>query len=281
MPRQVLLLLSLAVSYYTNSQDLVSFIVKNIKKEPVPYCSIAWNKSNGIVTNELGLATIPVSEIKDSVTISSVGYKTKIIYAADITGHKEIEVILDDEITELQEVQVWAKEYSKELGLVVKKEGSSYFRYGSCTNLQNVILISGYNIPARLSIFSVFISEKSSTSLPFRVRIYNKGEDGLPGQSIISKNIIVSDYKKNKWCDVNLEDQSLYLPSGGFFIGIEWLCTDIKVENGLCIGEDDMLKDHITFVKWGQTGWRHIKSTFRKAALNSMMKVKVTTPYKN
>jgi hypothetical protein len=257
------------------SQETLTIKILTIRKEPIEYCSVAWDKQFGVVTNKEGVAILPFNKMSDSIIISSVGFQKKIVYKTSLAGKNYTEVILETSTEEMPPVVVWSNGKNEEFGLTSKKEGPSYFmnKYGN--NLQNIILISGYTQPARVNKFAVFISQKSSIVTPFRVRAYDIGADGLPGKDIIYQNIIITDYKKNRWYEVDLSDVSITLSSNKFFIGIEWLSTDNVSPNGLCIGEDDQLKTNITYVKYGQSNWKSLGGKTGKKMLNSMMKVEL------
>jgi hypothetical protein len=257
------------------SQETLTIKILTIRKEPIEYCSVAWDKQFGVVTNKEGVAILPFNKMSDSIIISSVGFQKKIVYKNSLAGKNYTEVILETSTEEMPPVVVWSNGKNEEFGITSKKEGPSYFmnKYGN--NLQNIIQISGYTLPVRINKFSVFISHKSSAVTPFRIRAYDIGEDGRPGNDILHQNIIVTNYKKNRWHEVDLSDVSIHLKSSNFFIGIEWLSTDNVSLNGLCIGEDDQLRTSITYVKYGQSNWKSLSRKIEKKMLNSMMKVEL------
>jgi hypothetical protein len=61
------------------SQTLTSQILDAETQLPVPYATVQTSEYNGVMTNDEGVFTLfteGLSEKKDSITVSSLGYKT-------------------------------------------------------------------------------------------------------------------------------------------------------------------------------------------------------------
>src|SRR5579875_3067692 len=76
------------------SQSLLLQVVDKNQK-PLSYCSVMWNKSFGLVTDEKGEVLIEnVQQIKDSIVLNMIGYKAKTLYSNEIFGKANIQIVL-------------------------------------------------------------------------------------------------------------------------------------------------------------------------------------------
>src|SRR6188768_3947695 len=212
--------LILLVSQLVNGQRLTISVVDD-HNTPLPYSSVIWNKDLGLVTDSSGNVVVPDVSLIDSLVIQSLGYEQKIFYRSEIPTTGDLVVKLKPRIIELSEVVVWKASDYAEFGVTVKKEGFIFFKQTTCTNFQISVKISGYKSPAKLDNVSVFISGSSEVDLPFRIRIYEMQQDGLPGQDLLNENIIVTNYRKGKWNTIDLSAYSFgKLPDSGFFVSL-------------------------------------------------------------
>ncbi len=97
------------------SQNISATIVDKSNKEPIAYASILYGTNKGVVSNDEGSFNITIDQdiytIKDSLRISSVGYKTK-----SIAIHSKIKdtVFLTPEPVSLSSVYLSNKQYTPE-----------------------------------------------------------------------------------------------------------------------------------------------------------------------
>jgi len=279
---KTIFLLILMVPLLMNGQRLRISVVDD-HNTALPYSSVIWNKDLGLVTDSSGNVEIPDISLIDSLVVQSLGYEQKVFYrsAIPVTGH--LFVILKPKVIELSEVIVWKAFDHAEFGVTVKKEGFIFFKHNTCTNFQIAVKISGYKIPAKLDNVSVFISGSSESDLPFRIRIYEMKEDGLPGEDLINENIIVANYKKGKWNTIDLSEYSFgKLPGSGFFVSMELLCDDLNKKNGLCIAGTDEINSRLTYFKNGTSEWKDFSSNHYKSSrsTNYLIKAKLGFPGK-
>ena len=278
---KAIFLLILMVPLLMNGQRLKISVVDE-HKTVLPYSSVIWNKDLGLVTDSSGNVEIPDISLIDSLIVQSPGYEQKVFYRSGVplTGH--LLVILKPKIRELPEVIVWkASEYA-EFGVTVKKEGFIFFKHNTCTNFQIAVKISGYKSPAKLDNVSVFISGSSEVNLPFRIRIYEMKQDGLPGEDLLNENILVTNYKKGKWNTIDLSAYSFgKLPGSAFFVSMELLCDDLNKKNGLCIAGTDEINSSLTYLKNGTSEWKGFNSNSkRNRPTNFLIKAKLGFPGK-
>jgi hypothetical protein len=278
---KTIFLLILIVPLLMNGQRLRINVVDD-HNTALPYSSVIWNKDLGLVTDSSGNVEIPDISLIDSLVVQSLGYEQKVFHrsAIPVTGH--LLVILKPKVIELSEVIVWKAFDYAEFGVTVKKEGFIFFKHNTCTNFQIAVKISGYKIPAKLDNVSVFISRSSESDLPFRIRIYEIKEDGLPGEDLLNENIIVTNYKKGKWNTIDLSAYSFgKLPDSVFFVSVELLCDDLNKKNGLCIAGTDEINSGLTFFKNGTSEWKDFSSNSKRSRpTNYLIKAKLGFPGK-
>ncbi|MGM5471220.1 carboxypeptidase-like regulatory domain-containing protein [Flavobacteriaceae bacterium LMO-SS05] len=85
-----------------SSQNIVAKIINENTKDPIAYVAIKVDDFHGVISNEEGFFTLNVENL-DTVTISCLGYKSKILNIDDIRAHNNI-ISLEEAINELDEV---------------------------------------------------------------------------------------------------------------------------------------------------------------------------------
>lgn len=261
------------------AQGNLDIYIKDAVGKSLPYASVIWGKSNGLVSDTSGYLKIIDKNNIDSLIITAIGFRRKVLSKENILNKSKLEITLESDIIELPEIIIAKYSVNKEFGASVVKKETSYFKNGICINLQSALLINGYNYPAQGKSISVFITQESTTEVPYRLRLYEVGADSLPGKDLITENIIVGTYKKNSWNTYSFDSSTIQLPKNGFFVAIEWLCNDIKIQNGLCLGLTNKLDKALTYYKSGNVGWVQpkFKDGSSKYNYNIMLKAEVLT----
>lgn len=259
------------------SQDRLLVHVTTKDGKPLPYASVIWGKNEGLVSDTSGYLQIPDKNKVDSLIITAIGFNGKVITKEDILDKSKIDINLERSIVALPEIMVAQYDLKKDVGVVDLKKETSYFKNAICINLQSALLINSYHYPAQCKSISVFISSESSVKVPYRLRLYEIGLDGLPGKDLIAQNIIINWYKKNKWNTYSFDSSIIQLPQNGFFVALEWLCNDIKVQNGLCVGLTNKIDKALTYYKYGNIGWFQLKFKNDTYHDNVMLKTTLVT----
>ena len=259
------------------SQKKLDLFIKDNFGKSIPYASVFWSRNLGLVSDTLGYLQIPDKNKIDSLVITAIGYQKVILKKEDFISDSRLDIRLHNTPIELPEVIVAKYDIESNLGCTEKKQGFSYFKNTLCINLQSALLIKSYNYPAQCKSINVFIAKQSSGGIPYRLRLYEIGENDLPGKDLISENLIVTSYKTNSWNTFNLDSIFVQLPTNGFFVAIEWLCTDIKSENGLCVGLTNKIDEPLTFYKYGTIGWIQLKNKTDLIKDNIMINVKIAS----
>jgi len=273
----IILLFFLFNFSYVNAQETLELFIKDNFGKPIPYASVIWGKNIGLVSDTAGYLLIPDKTKIDSLNVSAVGFSNKIIKKDSIISILKIDIILEQNIIELPEIIVAKYAVEKDFGCIDVKRQSSYFKNTICSNLQGALLVNSYNYPAQCKSISIFVAKQSSIDIPYRLRLYEIGNDNLPGKELLSKNFIVYAYNTNSWNTYNFDSIAVQLPKNGFFAAIEWLCTDIKSDNGLCIGLTSKIDKPLTFYKYGNVGWQQLIYKTGISKDNIMIKAKIVS----
>ena len=105
-----LILFSIGTSH---AQIKVSGIVSDLNTgRPLAYAHVYQysNSSIGTITNNEGFFSLFLPSIKDSLSISFVGYKTKLIRLDEIEFFDDLSIRLEESPNELKEILVYAKD---------------------------------------------------------------------------------------------------------------------------------------------------------------------------
>jgi putative peptide zinc metalloprotease protein len=141
------------------TQNVLLGKIKDKQNLPIAYANI-WtnNNRNGVVSNENGDFAIIFSTPQDSIFVSHLGYKKKGI---KIEAVKQIDIILEENITELKEIIVLSLDG---VGLINKIINNLDKNYPSKTTLNNAYF--NYDVTTKnntLGYFDGFISVINSS----------------------------------------------------------------------------------------------------------------------
>ncbi len=122
--KQIFTLLLLFYSMLSFSQSKINGLVTDTKGTPIFAANIysKSNPQNGVISDFNGNFSLPIKNISDSVIISFIGYKEKILALKNITIKRKIVVVLEDAAQALEEVIITAKDPISEQFTVTKME---------------------------------------------------------------------------------------------------------------------------------------------------------------
>jgi hypothetical protein len=264
-------------SYGFAQQKIELHLVDNAGKL-IPYASVFWSKNLGLVCDAFGYLQIPDKTKIDSLIITAIGYERTVVKKNAFSDNANLTIKLQKSFVELPEIIIAKYTTEEEYGSTDTKQRNSYIKNDLCINLQTALLIKSYNYPAQCKSISVFIAKQSSTDIPYRLRLYDIGADSLPGKDLLLENIIVNSYKPNSWNTYSFDTLTVQLPKNGFFVAVEWLCKDIKSENGLCIAQTNTIEEDLTYYKYTATAWWQPKFKYTKGkSQNIMLKTKIAS----
>ena len=228
--------------------------VVNNENLGIPFATVAWNKTSGLVTLEDGTVTIPnMNNIDDSILVTSIGYQDRIIYKKNINPDAVNVIHMDPLIISLPAVVVGSKFKIYQTGYIGKKPKCYIVNLLENRAFETGVKIEGYKTASFLEEIHIYIDPSSTGNIPFRLKIYNV-ENGLPGKNILNDNLIIKNYTPGLWEKFSLNHLNIQLPAIGFFVGIEWLITQ-KDKGKLAIGADNWTSNEHRYIKMGNTGF--------------------------
>lgn len=221
----IFILLFYGLSYSQNSLSIKGRIFDSRSNKPIEYVNIGiFQKNIGTVSNSEGVfeIKIPGKYLNDSLTFSSIGYKTKRVYISDLENDKMINILLVPKTIRLSEVKIISNKLTQKIkgnkaegniGLAISESMGYGSEIGTLIKLPNKSVI--------LKDFNFHINYNRPDSAKFRLKIYsyNKSIDTL----ITNKNIIFT--IKNHYTGnykINLRKYNIVVQND-IFVSIECL----------------------------------------------------------
>ncbi|MEO7314043.1 MAG: carboxypeptidase-like regulatory domain-containing protein [Ginsengibacter sp.] len=222
-----------SLSSFTQGVFIKGVIYSKGGKLPVSYATIQLSGTKNIIdSDENGYFEIFANSEKDSLLITCIGFKS---YTIPVRYFKDTDsVFLEENFLKMDEVHI-KNPVLKTFGIVNEKMGSSRIGGTSAGRSELTTLIE---IPTSIEsyyISKVFIRGKRfREENPVRLHIYAVNENGLPGEELLKKQVIIAKQffdTKNNIITIDVKDQNILLENVSFFVGIEWI-TSIKVKFG-------------------------------------------------
>lgn len=190
--------------------------------DPVPYANIqVLDKNSGTSSDEQGYFTLADTDTPATLVISATGYEPlQTVYRSNQT------VALRKARVQLQEVVISNRHKDSILKIGTYKK--SDIRIDFAVNKVPWILVRYFPYDAAYKrtpfLKSVMVQTNSKVKdAVFNLKLYRKGEDGLPGAFLYSENIIVHAKKGVRNTKVDLTPYNIIFPEEGFFVGIEFM----------------------------------------------------------
>ncbi len=186
----ILFLLSLT----SFSQNLAKGIIRNSENHKIiPYVNIGISKKNiGTISNEEGKfeLEIPLDLENDTITFSSIGYKSKSIPVKLLLTNLKLRPFIEllPEIIELKEVVVKNKALKEKI--IGNKSKSKAKRFSNAQLGEEIgIKIEIKSSPTYIKKFHTNIVLNEGQGMKFRMNFYNIKNE-LPNKKIVKDNII-------------------------------------------------------------------------------------------
>lgn len=207
--------------------------------EAIPFASIGIKgKTVGTVSDENGSFEITLKNIldTDSLKISAIGYKSitySVQKAKDFTNEK---ISLSQASVQLSEVTV------KPTKTITKVLGNKKYNTNIQCSFQGVdkqykgveAAIRANNKKGREIWFEklnfFIIKNEMPDSAIFRLNLYKKNNEGMPGDNILTKPIVFKSKMKNGVVEVDLKRYNVHT-NDDFFISLECLSEQMTQEN--------------------------------------------------
>lgn len=270
----------------TYSQTLQGRIIDSITKKPIELVNITFVKKDlGVNSDINGNFKIKIKDNTDSLQISSVGYKTKIIDL--LTFNKTADIELSPKIEKLEEILISNKKKnytsSKTLGLnkKLKVRTSLPFGYEYCNFIKNP---SNKNGKVKSIILSLNKRREFDYLATYNIRFYEYDSiNKTPGEELYFENLIVEPQNKTYQLKINIDTLNIKLPKKGICIGVEIINTKYNEEISSMskiapnINFTHTTKDILTWIRFRSKNWKigtH-KSQVKDAFVNAMINIEV------
>jgi hypothetical protein len=225
--------------------------------QPVEFANIGIvGKGVGTVSNEKGEYNfkVPDSLAQENVRISVIGYNPRIISIKDLQQQAQIQ--LTQNVTNLKEVAVSvAKTKVRIEGNNTRTKAVSGGFKDNSLGAEMGVRIAIKRKQTHLRKVMININMNTLDTLPvFRFNLY-KEADGLPGENLLTQNIIIVPKEKTGYLEFDLRPYSLFVDEN-IFITLEWI-KDLGDAKGLYFST--RLPGHATYFRQtSQAKWQKI-----------------------
>lgn len=201
-------------------------------RQGIPYATIGLKIANtGGTSNQDGHYHLSFQEKthSDTLIISCIGYKSKIIPVQILTESTTNRIELTPIVYDMPEVAIYPKQLKGTLTLNPIEKKRYDISLGSTGFLQQVA--SFFPAPENLEnlyLGSVKIYTSSGKGSSFRLRVYaNQPKTKGPGADLLLSPLIVT--VKESLQLIDLSDYKIQVPESGFYVAVEWL----KIEKNI------------------------------------------------
>lgn len=225
---------------YSDAQILSGQILDSITHKAIEGVNISFLSTRfGVFTDLQGKFKINITNSKDNLLISAIGYKNKNILLSDFNNQKVYETVfyLSPKIEQLDEIIIKNKktEYTWEKVLKTKRENEIImgFQFGTenCTYIENPYKKKGKIKSISLDLKKTkgyLINKKYKVDYlaAYNIKFYNyNNKKGGPDTEIYDKNIIIEPENKTYLLKVDLDSLHIDFPENGVCVGVELINT--------------------------------------------------------
>lgn len=218
------------ISIQTNGQQLT--VHDQVNKEVIPFATISFGNGLGNFADEEGRFMFSKEHYTDVDTlfISAMGYAEKMILTQALPDR----VFLKPEVSQLNEVVVSAPKQGKfkMRKLKPKTHGDIFASWLPTVESEVAVLFKRHEgKPSQIATLLLPINAetqyktkgKGKFATIFRVNFY-KNRNGFPGAPVGYGNVVFSmDEKEDKVFELDILDQSIYIPENGIFVSLQVL----------------------------------------------------------
>ncbi|HEX9828092.1 MAG TPA: carboxypeptidase-like regulatory domain-containing protein, partial [Flavobacteriaceae bacterium] len=171
------------------SQNIVVKVVDENTKAPIAFAAVKIDDFNGVISNEEGFFTLNTENL-DAVTITCLGYKSKVLSIDDIIVNNNV-IALEEAINELNTVYISNKRPNAD-SIIARVRQRLSENYGTKLYKHEVFSRETAYIDFKDLNFDV---EKASHIKKKNLELANKSLDSLARAIINSKTIHFKDFK--------------------------------------------------------------------------------------
>ena len=220
-------------------------VVKDsITKEPIAYVSV-WveNKNIGTTSEENGSFELNISE-NEIITFSVLGYEIKTVLSSNIS-----EVLLTQTTIEIPEVVISASLKSKQIEIGnLKKQFYLPEPQNTPWMFARKFNLDENNLDIKYIKELLYFTKSEVENGIFRARVFEVNEDGLPGEDLISEEIIVNVKKGKNKTRVDVSKYNIQIPEKGIIVCFESLI--VEQNKYLQVAESTQPKKKYEFINY-------------------------------
>lgn len=201
------------------TSQIKGIVLDKTTRQPIPYVSI-WveRENNGANAEENGEFEVVVSDLKNNILFSALGYQKK-----SMTASANMIVEMEMSVEELKEVVVVKKYGTKQIEI---GETDSPFLQANENGPRIDIKFFPYLVKYKKTKFIkqvVLNTDCRINEALLKLHLYRVNQEGLPGEELLEKDFFVTVNKGIKKTIFNLSSKNLVLPKEGIFVGFEKL----------------------------------------------------------
>jgi len=227
MKRFLLSIISLIVINFSFGQivKLSGLIIDSSTSQPLPYATIELlSLKTGTIADKNGNFNIEIvsNDLKsDTINFSYLGYE-KERRSIDDFLKSEKTITLKEATIVLDEITIIPKKYTTTI-LGIKDKSLGRVQYTGAFNASKGNFIKNIKSePGWIKSVSYYIPPEGRPTTPFRIRIYDRAENGKPGKDLLNENVVVS-AKESGWFNIDISDYNISFPKDGAFVMMEWI----------------------------------------------------------
>jgi hypothetical protein len=206
---------------FSVSAQIKGVIKDSISGKPISYVNI-WvqNENIGSSSEENGEFSINATQNK-TLIFSALGYEKKLVKASAASV-----VILKPTSYQLDEVVI-AKRFETKIVEIGKTKTPIYqaFDNGPRIDVKYFPYLAKYKSTRYLKQVTIETDSKIDNAT-VKIHFYKVGDDGFPGEELLSKDFVVTVKKGAVKNFYNLVDLNLKMPKKGIFVGFEKLIIE-------------------------------------------------------
>lgn len=222
----ILFVFSVSISSYSQ----VSGVIQDANSEKtIPYANIAvFNSSKGTSADANGVFTIADVSYGDTIVISAVGYE-KVFHRVE---KESSNLYLKPKLYQIPELEVSSNTASivKVFEPVKKRSKVAYYVCFGSPWMNGRIFHYSPEYSNTPFIKEVRVLTKSKiTGAKFNLRLLNVSESEVPGEDLLTENLIVEVPKGTNKSSADISKYRIQFPPSGICIALEWLIIDENI----------------------------------------------------
>ncbi|GEM_PF-5066332 len=192
---------------------------------PIKYVKVYVNDGESSTLTDINGYFEIMCNVNDTLNLESNKYENKSLI---IENFNKLTIQLTAKQIELEEVIVSLFKIKKTINKYNKESKLKYHPRVFPPYYEEAIFIQNHNREKGLiKNVSICIPFGCNALAPFRINLYNVDlSTGLPGNSILRKDIILYPSKEMGWYKVNFDSLRILIPEFGFFFAVEALPFD-------------------------------------------------------